>query len=747
MNLLFLGSREDEPFLGKLKTLSSHKVWIELGSISTWAEIELYCKAKNRQITGIISTSKPLLQKLTYKTNVSINNFAGSWFSRNGIEIIFVNPLEHFITVPYGQFLFSHYVRKLTQPDDWFPATKFSWKLATSQNIGSIIHEFSQPSCFLIAVDIETLRDPLSIRCVGYTAFSYTASGTIHSSSTVFPLNSMEAVRWMRELNSLPAPKALQNGKYDHAYFARYAAPCFNYLFDTINLSHAWYVELPKDLAFITTYFVREAWYWKDMADTTDLHTYYEYCARDTWGTGNSVLAWLMKAPAWARKNYCLEFPVVFPCHLAEMTGIAVGKTELETAIKDVEQKLELHSTSLNTMLGTKNFNTNSPKQMTNLFRILGCQDLLKQDEINIAKAQFRHPLNERILDQVLEIRGLRKLKSTYLDEEKFYDSAAQKNNSSSEPRTNLRLLYALNPHGTDTGRLASKEHHFWTGLQIQNIPRGNAVKSIAVADSGFLFGECDLEQAESRDTAHIAGDEKLIAAVSGTRDFHSVNASAFFGIAYEKIYDDKTRKTLDKPLRDLAKRVNHGANYNMGPDVLVNTMGLKRVKEAQKILGLNKLWEPRKVADYLLSTFHRTYPHLAGTYYPAVVAAVENTQLLIGATGWTRYCFGKPATNKPAKNAYIAHGPQSLNAMALNQAWLVVFYELALNEPENFKLIAQIHDSILFQYRIGHEHLAHCVKEFMEIPVTVKGADGKTRTFVVPAALKLGARQWSDLG
>jgi hypothetical protein len=61
--------------------------------------------------------------------------------------------------------------------------------------------------------------------------------------------------------------------------------------------------------------------------------------------------------------------------------------------------------------------------------------------------------------------------------------------------------------------------------------------------------------------------------------------------------------------------------------------------------------------------------------------------------------------------------------------------------------LLAQIHDSILFQYRIGYEHLALKVKELMEIPVKIKDIKGIERTFTVPAALKMGKKYWNELG
>lgn len=732
--LLFLGTSEDVPYLPRLKAVvGSLTVFVITQEISTWAEVRLYCNKKN--ITKIFTTSQTLLDKITFSPKAKVANFAGSYFVRDGVEIVFTNPLKQLITVSYGTFLAKRYLSKLTNPENWAVGTKFNWELITASNVENIFNEFK--SAILIAVDIETLKNNLAITCCGYTAIFSNIDGTLYSKSVVLPIDSEWSLAWLRKFNwELQAPKGFQNGKYDISYLARYGAPVFNYIFDTINMSHCWYVELPKDLAFITTFFVKESWYWKDMVDTNDLEQYYEYNARDTWGTANSIIAWLLQAPEWAKNNYTMEFPLVFPSHLCEMQGIKVDKFAFDNAKISLEKNISGLSSKLDTILGVTNFNVNSPLQMKALFKILGCGDLPSQDEKHIAVAQFRHPLNNFILDLVLEIRGLKKLLSTYLVSDKVF---------------NGRFLYSINPHQTDTGRNASKSHHFWTGLNIQNIPRGDAVKQALCADADFLLAESDLEQAESRDTAHIAGDEKLIIAVTGDKDFHSVNAAAFFGRKYEDIYDEVNHKTKDKALRDLAKRVNHGANYNMGANVLVQTMGLKNIYKAAAMLGLPKYFSPKQIAEYLLAQFHKTYPHLSGTYYPGVIHDIETKSMLVGATGWTRYCFGDPRNNKSDLNSYIAHAPQSLNAMVLNKAFMRVFYELALNpaHSNNFKLHAQIHDSILFSFRKGHEYLADKVKELMEIPVTVKGYDGKVRTFTVPAALKAGkdnkgATHWS---
>jgi DNA polymerase I-like protein with 3'-5' exonuclease and polymerase domains len=502
-------------------------------------------------------------------------------------------------------------------------------------------------------------------------------------------------------------------------------------------MMHCWFSELPKDLASLNSFFVRNSMYWKDLAETDDKYEYYKYNALDSYATALVAITWLIQAPKWAKTNYLQEFPVAYPCVLSEMTGVKRDLFRLEVAKKTLDTEIAGQQARLETLTATKGINPNSPKQVKELLAILGCKDITSTNEKDLKIAAARHPINSRILNLILDIRGNRKLVSTYLCDGKELDGT---------------ILYSITPWATDTGRLASKEHHFWCGLQIQNIPRGKAVKSTIIAYEGFRFAECDLKQAESRDTAYIAGEENLIKAVTGERDFHSVNASSFFGTPYEKIYDDTLNKVIDKVLRDLAKRVNHGANYNMGAAILVETMGEEAVRKAQLILGLNRFWSLIQVAQYLLDRFHSTYPNIKGKYYPKVIADVTKTKMLVGATGWTRYCFGDPANNKRDLNALVAHCPQSLNAMKLNKAYMRVFYEIAINPKysQHFKLCAQIHDSILFQFRVGHEYLIQMVVDLMQVPVTVKGADGIERTYTVPADAKAGADgkgsiYWSD--
>jgi hypothetical protein len=816
INAAFIGTPEDKEYVPHLKGMfNGLNTFVTLDRIELLTHLELYCG--KRAITRVVSTSVPLLQKFVERSGSSklpssISDYAGSLFEYKGIEVVFISPLKQLFTVPHGKFLAARFISKVAAPESWAESTTFTFSvLDSASKIEAAYHDLSQ--AYAIAVDIETFKNPLSIRCIGYTGVFISSTGVIATRSYILPIDSTFSLAWMRKINALPIQKIFQNGKYDCSYLLRYNAPVTEWYWDTAHYFHSWYSELPKDLAFLNAFFLRKVVYWKDLAETNDLFEYYKYNALDTWATANVWIRQLIESPDWVRWNYTLEFPLVYPCLLAEMTGLKRDHERLIAARTEVDNEEATMLSSLQKMLGAPTFNPGSSQQVVQLLKLLGCGDITSSGVNEVAKAKLRHPLVGRILSLVsnrkdedaTSIRGLRKLRSNYLrldGDGEIKKSTGQLEKGSKDYHG--RILYALNPHGTDTGRLASREHHFWTGLQIQNIPVGKTVKQTICSDEGFYLGECDLEQAESRDTANIVGETDLIAAVSGTRDFHSVNASAFFGRPYESIYDDSARKTKDKPLRDLSKRTNHGANYNMGSGVIVDTMGLDKIWMAKKLLQLPYI-QPEAIGEHLLTVFHLKYPKIRGsiairyaevqrhlhlptytnklfapgTYYASVAYEVTTTRRIVSRAfhhtelnlrifgssaeaikgyvergDWTRFCFGKPDSNKLDLNSLVAHCPQSLNARTLNEAFLKVFYEVALPNPSRFRLHAQIHDSILFSYQYGYENLANQVRSCMEIPVTVRDISGTYRTFTVPAALKLGklkdgtlvrAKYWSE--
>lgn len=735
------GFDKDSSYLPRLKQLTEANLTVNVIDASG-KQLNLEFLRERMHAGGydyLAFSHTQVLQLISGDSKAQLLDYAGSLFklfhaplSHSYWECLCLNKLNRLVSISYEPFIVTRYLRKLSSPRSWLPLAQVDYQVIT--NVG-IYHQALEhlASCQLIAVDIETLPS-LAIRCISYSGVQLVTGQPPSVQTWVLPTDSIDNVRWMRVINQLPTAKITQNGKYDISYLYLYNAVLTNWLWDTATAHHCWYAELPKKLDNLASFYIRDSRYWKGAHATKDLAELYEYAARDTHYTAGVFLAWLAESPQWAKDNYLAEFPVNYPAHVCEMTGIKLDSQRLEQV---KAQKLEATNQAerrLAKLVGVPNFNCGSPKQVKALTKLLG-NELASTSEKDLQKLANKHPLNKFLVDQILEIRGERKLISTYLKE----SIAWQFPTACPEPR----ILYSINPHGTDTGRNASKSHHFWVGLNIQNIPRGDTIKQIALAEQGWYFGEADYSQAETRGTGYITGEEKLLQAVEGENDFHSFNASAFFGTPYDQIYDNSSGKTLDKGLRDLSKRVNHGANYNMGATVLVDTMGEPNVYKAGRLLGLPLSWSADKIASYLLDQFDKTYPKVRNDYQAWVKKQIATTKLLVGATGWTRYCFGNPTTNKLDLNSYVAHCPQSLNAMIVNKAFMKVFYEVWLPNPDSFMLLAQIHDSILFQYRADRTDHIDAVARCMNIATPVTDISGKTRTLVVPTDIKGGGERW----
>ncbi|HEY9661031.1 MAG TPA: DNA polymerase, partial [Allocoleopsis sp.] len=549
-------AQKDRSYLKVLQELvgpgHSIKLAISMDGVDFFGAFAAKCKAAD--LDSVICTDgdllnlvmralpdfKPSFNKNGAERKLTLDDYNGSLITLPGakigrerdLDILFLNPLEHTRTVSYGKFIAKRFISKLTKPESWFPQTDFTWELATPETVESLYAAFT--SARLIACDIETDEGSphRTINCSGYCALF--PDGATHA--VVIPTIDWWGVSWMRKFNELPAAKIFQNGLYDNLYYLRYNSPCTNWLWDTQHLFHSWYSELPKRLDFITAFSLRKVRFWKDDGKSGGLHAHYEYNARDVWATLNSCLALVDEMPDWARKNYLQEFPMVFPCLHCEADGLRIDKDAFTASKMKVEETLAPLEKQLQVWI--PGYNPGSSDQTKRLLKVLGCADkdgnVKSSDEAALKAAASLHPLNERIISHILDIRGYRKLLSTYFVYDKFW---------------NDRLYYKLNPAGTDTGRLASSESSFWCGLQIQNIPArdGPVIKCFITADDGWEIGEGDYAQSEARCVGYLSGCTSLIDLVEGPHDYHAWNASAFFGVSYESIYDESKKKTLNK--------------------------------------------------------------------------------------------------------------------------------------------------------------------------------------------------------
>lgn len=722
-------------------------------------EVNLWCKSKN--IKYVISTNSVVLNRLIQShKKQNIDDWAGSLYESNGITYLFINPLKWFFSVPYGEFIIKRFVSKIISPEEWELTPEFSWELLIPDTVDRWYELFQK--ALIIAEDIETIsfEEPndgqeqtreanllTAIRCVAYTALW--EDGNIHT--VVIPI--LEApekeqtywLYWMRRFNRLPASKIFQNGMYDNAHFLCYNSPVYGYLWDTQSLFHSWYCELPKRLDFIAAFCIHNVFYWKDLAHEGSRNKLFEYNARDGWATLVSLLYLIKHLPDWAWTNYKIKFPLWVPCLSCNLEGLAINPERRNELCTEYIKDFEDICSRLRKWFGD-GF-TGTPSQVVKLMAFYGSPDLFSSNVYALNSFSVRHPLNARFAGELKELRESAKILSTYL-KPKDYSVSSRPTKRKSYLLKSGRLFYSLNPDGTDTGRLASRAGFCWTGAQIQNWPvKAEEIKSMVVPDNGFEFFEIDAEQSEARDVAYLSGDKNLIETVESGKDYHALNAERFFGVPYNEIvlWVEGAWKVLNKTLRNLSKRTNHGSNYNMTWYMLLLTMGERAVDEAKKLLKLPPYWTRRQVCEYLLESYTKAYPTVKREYYQSIIERVESTHLLISPLGWTRYCFGHPRRNKDDHNAYVAHPSQNLSVGLINESFKEIYWRVQYPNSRDFRLKAQIHDSILGQSRLGRRDLIWKAQKISIRPVQVKDCFGIERTLITPMAVKVGMN-WQEM-
>ena len=126
------------------------------------------------------------------------------------------------------------------------------------------------------------------------------------------------------------------------------------------------------------------------------------------------------------------------------------------------------------------------------------------------------------VVSDILEYRGLTKLKSTYADGLAAYIDE------------NNRIHSTFNQTITATGRISSTEPN------LQNIPMrmelGRRIRKVFVPQDGYLFMDADYSQIELRILAHMSDDKQLIEAYQMDEDIHRITASKVFHTPFEEM-------------------------------------------------------------------------------------------------------------------------------------------------------------------------------------------------------------------
>ena len=628
--------------------------------------------------------------------------------------LVLMDP-QHLFTVPHGKFVMSRYLSKVFAPQIFMEFPAFKWrKLQSKEDFENFLQIMREDAVFA-SCDIETVKKNLGISVIGFSLLL--RDGTI--TTGVLDCENEDFHYRMKLLCDTKVAKTAQNGIYDNLYLLRWNTPMRNYAHDTAAFMHSWYCELDKDLGSLGAFFLRDFSFWKhEAAQSNSRDDYLEYNAKDCYSTLCIAIAQLREAPAWAKQNFIINFPRVFPCIYMSAHGVLVDEKMRNEVRLEAETELHMLEQQLCTMTSIPNFNSGSSQQVLKLFKALGVR-IESSDEKMLQVVASKHPLYERFVDTILEIRGLRKAISTYYNAELLGGV----------------LYYDLIPYGTETGRLASKKSSYWCGAQIQNQPP--YAKCYLMAPEGWEIAETDNEQSESRCTAYIAPDENLQRTLESGKDFHSQNAVLFFGASYDEA-KKKQEDGSDSPVRAMSKRINHAVSYNMGANEFVRNAGAKRMEEARTLLSLSPHWSHKEIAEYLISLFDRAYPNVRGSFQQDVKREIAFTKMLVGATGWTRRFFRDPSTNKMALNSAIAHGPQSLSVQIINEG-MMKMYRKIVEDGVAIRMLAQVHDSMVYLTKIGDDASKRIAIECMDTPVMVKG-----KKLYIPTSTKVTGKYWA---
>lgn len=555
------------------------------------------------------------------------------------------------------------------------------------------------------AFDIET--ESGQVTCIGlsYRAdraicipFWFASSGSIWSPEE-------EQLIWskLKELLEAESPKKIaHNGMYELEYLTATVGIRPKIHLDTMLMFHTLYPELPKSLAFLVSLYTDHPYY-KYQRKAAEMDVLWEYNAKDAMLTlecAMKIEKELSDAGLTAFHEKYVH-ALVDPMFSMTHKGVRFDTDKCREMRRQYEADIERWQCELDTLVGHP-LNIGSHKQMTTwLYTELGLPQQWKRratggktlsaDE-EALETLYKSSKNEAIAI-VLKMREAGKILSTYLNVRLDNDK---------------RIRCTYNIAGTETGRLSSSATCFGTGSNLQNTPDGD-VRSLFLADPGYVFINADLSQAEARVVAYLSGEKRLIEVFNEGGDIHRKNASNIFNVKESEVTDEQ---------RYLAKRIVHASNYGMGYKTFAKTASV-----------------PEALARRLLAQYFAAYPRIK-IWHMQTRDRLNKSRTLVTPFGRPRVFFNKWSESLLKEG--LAFIPQSTVADCVNQAIIELDQKW---KTEDKTLLLQVHDSILAQVREDKldEAVAE-IKEAMLKPITIG-----YETFTIPVDVKVGLN-WGTL-
>ena len=386
-----------------------------------------------------------------------------------------------------------------------------------------------------------------------------------------------------------------------------------------------------------------------------------------------------------------IEEPMIAVLADIEMAGVRIDSEALAVYAVELNRKLAELEAAILTEAGEPNLNINSARQLGEVLfgkmRIAEKPKMTKTkqfctDEDYLQSFARKH----RIVDLILEYRGVKKLLSTYVE------ALPQLVN-----RSTGRIHTSFNQAVTATGRLSS------TNPNLQNIPvrddMGRRIrKAFIPSDDDHLLLSADYSQVELRLMAHLSGDESLIAAFEHGEDIHAATAAKLFNKTLDEVTSEERRR---------AKTANFGIIYG------ISAFGLSQ-----------RLEIPRKEAKEIIDGYFASYPGVK-KYMDNVVEKAKEEGFVSTIFGRRRYLNDIASHNAIARGLAernAVNAPIQGSAADIMKIAMINVHRRFAAEGIRSRVILQVHDELVVDMlRSEQERVTAIVTECMESAAQLK--------------------------
>ena len=406
--------------------------------------------------------------------------------------------------------------------------------------------------------------------------------------------------------------KVGQNLKYDYEVLMKYGVRIAGKMFDTMLAHYVIQPELRHNMDYLAEIYLNYKTIHideligpkgKNQKNMRDLRPQdvYEYAAEDadvTLKLKNKLEGELKKYGA-EELFYNIEMPLMPVLAEMEMNGVTIDTQSLADTSDVLTKRMEEVEKEIYELAGAP-FNIASPRQVGEvLFDKLQIVEKAKKTKTGqyVTNEEVLQSLKgkHKIVEAILEHRGLKKLLGTYIDALPKLINA----------RTG-HIHTSFNQATTATGRLSSSDPN------LQNIPvrgeEGKEIRKAFIPEPGCLFFSADYSQIELRVMAHLSGDENMIEAFREGHDIHAATAAKIYKEEMENVTRDQRTK---------AKRANFGIIYGITVFGLAERLEISRDEAKMLIEGyfetfpkvkeyMEKAKEQARNQGYVETQFHR---------------------------------------------------------------------------------------------------------------------------------------------